>query len=93
MYWVLSCPTWIIELEDNKQFISIIPRKIHFKNGRHGGHLGFLIGRILDNFDLQVALILPTKYRVNRPSGSGEKAQNRFSRWWPWQLSWIFSYF
>ena len=42
--------------------------------------------------------MLPTKFRVNWPFGSGEEAKNRFSRWWPWQPSWVsnrtnFSYF
>ena len=44
--------------------------------------------------------MLPTKFKVNKPFGSGEEAKNknRFSRWPPWQLSWIsdqndFSYF
>ena len=35
-------------------------RKIHFKDGCHSGHLGFLIGMILSIFDLQVTLMLPT---------------------------------
>ena len=33
--------------------------------------------------------MLPTKFRVNWPFGSGEEAKNRFSRWLPWQTSWI----
>ena len=46
-------------------------------------------------FDLQVTLMLPTKFRVNWPFSSEEGEQNRFSRWPP---SWIsdrnnFSYF
>ena len=46
-------------------------------------------------FLLKVAPILPTKFRINWPFGSGEEAQNIFSRWRP---SWItdrsdFSYF
>ena len=36
---------------------------------------------ILSIFDLQVTLMLPTKFQVNWPSGSGEEAKNRFSRW------------
>ena len=39
--------------------------KIDFQDGGHGGHLGIPIGRILSIFDLQVTLMLPTKYRVN----------------------------
>ena len=35
-------------------------------------HLGFPIGTILAIFDLQVTLMLPTKYQVNWPRGVGE---------------------
>ena len=61
-------------------------RKIDFQDG---GHLGFPIGLILAVFDLQVTPMLPSKFGVNWPFGSGEEAKNRFSRWWPWQPSWI----
>ena len=42
--------------------------------------------------------MLPTKFQVNWPFGSGEEVKNRFSSWRPWQPSWIsdrkdFSYF
>ena len=33
--------------------------------------------------------MLPTKFRVNWPFGSGEEAKNKFSRWLPWRPSWI----
>ena len=73
-------------------------RKIDFQDSSHGGHLGFLIGTILDIFDLHVTLMLPTKSQVNWPFGSGEETKNRFSRWRPRRPSWIsdrndFSYF
>ena len=58
-------------------------RKIDFQDG---GHLGFPIGTILAIFDLQVILMLPSKFGVNWPFGSREEAKNRFSRWRP---SWI----
>ena len=69
--------------------------KIDFQDG---GHLGFPIGIISAIFDLQVTLMLPSKFGVNWPLGSGEEAKNRFSRWWLWRPSWIsdrhdFSYF
>ena len=69
-------------------------RKIDFQEGGHGSHLGFPIGTILAIFDVQVTLMLPTKFRVNWHLGLGEQAKNRFSRW----PSWIyyrhdFSYF
>ena len=51
-------------------------RKIEFQ-----GHLGYPIGTILAIFDLQVTPMLPTKFQVNWPFGSGEEAKNRFSRW------------
>ena len=42
--------------------------------------------------------MLPSKFGVNWPFGSGEEAKNRFSRWRPWRPSWIsdrhdFTYF
>ena len=58
-------------------------RKLDFQDG---GHLGFPIGTILAIFDLQVTPMLPSKFGVNWPFGSGEEAKNRFSRWRP---SWI----
>ena len=60
-----------------------------FEQTLNGGQLGFTIGTILANFDLRVTPMLPTKFRVNWPFGSREEAKNRFSRWLPWQPSWI----
>ena len=37
--------------------------------------------------DLKVALILPTKFQVDEPFGSGEAFQNRFPRWRPFWIS------
>ena len=73
-------------------------RKIDFQDGCHGGYLGFPMGMILAIFDLQVTLMLSSKFGVNWPFCSGEEAKNRFSRWPPWWPSWIydrhdFSYF
>ena len=73
-------------------------QKIDFQDGSHGDHLGFPIGMILAIFDLEVTPMLPTKFRVIWHLGLGEEAKNRFSRWPPWQPSWIsdqhdFSYF
>ena len=53
---------------------------------------------ILGIFDLQVTPMLPSKFGVNWPFGSGEELKNRFSRWQPWWPAWIsdrhdFSYF
>ena len=38
---------------------------------QHVGRLGFPIKMILAIFDLQITLILPMKFRVNWPFGSG----------------------
>ena len=64
-------------------------QKIDFQDGCHGGQLGFPIGTNLAIFDLQVTLMLPSKFGVNWSFGSGEEAKNRFSRWGPWRPSWI----
>ena len=40
-------------------------RKMDFQDGSHGCHLGYPIGMILAILDLQVALMLPTKIKVN----------------------------
>ena len=73
-------------------------RKIDFQDGCHGGHFGFPIGKIFAIFDLQVTLMLPSKFGVNWPFGSEEEGKNRFSRWRPWRPSRIsdrndFTYF
>ena len=58
------------------------------------------IGTILAIFDMQVTLILPTKFQANWPFGSGEEVQNRFSSrplWrqlgYPIRVIYFFSYF
>ena len=33
--------------------------------------------------------MLPTKFKVNKPFDSGDEVKNRFSRWPPWQISWL----
>ena len=53
-------------------------QKIDFQNGGIGCHLGFPIGIILAIFDLQVTLMLPTKFRVNRFLGLREEAKIDF---------------
>ena len=45
---------------------------------------------MLATFDLQVTLMLPTKFQVNWPFGSGKEAKNRFSRWPSWRSSLAF---
>ena len=51
-------------------------QKIDFQDGCHGGHLGFPIGMILAIFDLQFTPMLPSKFGVNWPFGSGEEEKN-----------------
>ena len=73
-------------------------RKIDFQDGCHDGPLGFPIRTILLFFIIYKLPMLPTKFQVSWPFGSGEEAKNRFSRWHPWRPSWIsdwndFSYF
>ena len=53
-------------------------RKRDFEDGHYGGNLGFPIGMIWAIFDLQVNLMIPTKFQVNWPFGSGEKAKIDF---------------
>ena len=36
---------------------------------------------ILSAFDLQVTLMLPTKFQIKWPFSSGEQTKNTFSRW------------
>ena len=51
--------------------------------------LGFQSARFKLFLDLQVTLMLPSKFKVNWPFGSGDEAKNRFSNWRPWLPSWI----
>ena len=53
-----------------------------------GSHLGFLIGKNLAIFELQVTPMLPSKFGVIWLFSLGE-AKTRFSRWLPWRPSWI----
>ena len=54
--------------------------KIDFQDGGGGGRLGFLVGTLLSIFNLQVAPILPTKFRVSWHFSSEEEVHNSFSR-------------
>ena len=97
-FWSTSHPNASCQVSSPGLSVQEKKRKIAFQDGSHGGHLGFPIGTILAILDLQVILMLPTKFRVNWLLGLGEEAKNRFSRWSPWRPSWIynqhdFSYF
>ena len=65
------------------------------QDGSHGSHPGFPTGMILAIFDLQVTLMLPTKFKVNKPFNSEKEEKNRFLRLPPWWISYQkdFSYF
>ena len=64
-------------------------QKTDFQDGCHGGRLGFPIDMILAIFDPQVTPMLPSKFGIYWPFGSGEEAKNTCSRWRPWP-SWKF---
>ena len=49
-----------------------------FQDSGHIGHLGFPIVTTLVIFDLQVIPMLPTKFQVSWPFGSGEEAKIDF---------------
>ena len=70
--------------------VGILVQEKKFKiDFQAGGYLAFPIRMILTIFDLQVNWIRSTKFRVNWPFRSGGEVQTRFSRWRPWQPSWI----
>ena len=60
--------------------LSVQKFKIDFRDGNCGDHLVSPIGTILAIFDLQVDLMLFTKFRVSWPFGSGAEVQNRYPR-------------
>ena len=64
-------------------------QKIDFQDDGHGGHLEYLIETILSILDLQVTLMLPTKFHVNWPFGSEEEAKKRFLSRPPWRQTWL----
>ena len=49
-------------------------RKLYFQVGGHGGRQGLRIGMILTIFALQDTPMLPTKFQVSWPFGSGEES-------------------
>ena len=72
--------------------------KIDNQDGNCRGQLVFLIGAILAILDLQVTLMILTKFQVSWPFGSGEEARKKKLRLPPWRPTWIydqnnFSYF
>ena len=49
--------------------------KLDFQDYGHCGHLGFPSGKSLAVFDQQVTPVLPTRFQVSWPFGSGEEFQ------------------
>ena len=91
-FWSTSDPNTSYQVSSQLAFW-LEKFKIDFQDGGHGVYPGFQNGTMLAIFDLQVALILPTKFHVKWPFSS-EEAQNRFSRWPSWISDWShFSYF
>ena len=56
-------PTFVPSFQSTGLSVQEKKQKIDFQNDGHGGHLGFPIGTILAIFNLQVTLMLPTKFR------------------------------
>ena len=51
-------------------------QKIDFQEGLCGSHFGILIRTIIASFDLQVNLMLSTKFQVHWPFSSEEETKN-----------------
>ena len=97
-FWSSSYRCFLLSHKSIGPSVQEKKRKLDFQDGRHSGHFGIRIGTTLGMFDLQDTPMLPTKFQVNWPLGSGEEAKNRFSRWLPRRPAWIldrnnFSYF
>ena len=91
IFWqCLICKsTWYILLSFESLGLSVHEKKLKI-NFQDDGHLVHPIGTILAFCDLQVILILPTKFKVNWSFASTEEFQNRFSRWPPWNdRTWV----
>ena len=96
LFFIYKSPwCFLLSLESVGFWVKEKKWKIGFQDGCHGGHLGFPTSMILAIFDLDVTLMLPTKFGVNWPFDWGEEVKTRFSRWRPsWISDWnAFSYF
>ena len=74
---------WFLKNHDFIHVNSSVAGKYN-KHKQDGSHLRFPIRMILATVDQQVTLILPMNFWVNCSFGSGEKNQNRLSRWTLW---------
>ena len=77
-FWSTSHPIASYQVKSIGLLVQEKKQKTDFQDGGHGSHLGFLIGTILATFDLQVTLMLPTKFQVNWPFSSGWEATSKF---------------
>ena len=91
LFLIYKSPRYFLMFRKIGLLVQEKKQKIDFQDGHHGSHLGFPTETILAIFDLHFIPMLPTKFRVSRPIGSGEEAKNRFSKWRPWPPSWIFN--
>ena len=82
-FWSTSHPDANYQISSQLAFWFRRRSEKRFSRWSPCGHLGFPIGTILAIFDLQVTPMLPTKFRVNWPFGSGEEVKNRVPRWPP----------
>ena len=89
LHLVIFVCSFLLRLENVHLLLKFEKRKKDFQDGHQGGPLGLPISMVLAIFDLQVTLMLPTKFGFSWPFGSGEEAKNRFSKWPPWWPSWI----
>ena len=77
-FWSTSHPNVSYQVWSQLVFQCRRRLNIDFQDGGHCGHLGFRIRTILAIFDLQITLMLPTKFRVKWLLGLGEEAKIDF---------------
>ena len=80
-FWSISQPDASYQVSSQLAFrFRRTSEKVDFQDGCQGGHTGFQIWTILAIFDLHVTPMLPTKFQVNWPFGSGGKQKAKFSK-------------
>ena len=65
------------KFKSNQSFRKEKKWRIDFQDGGHAGHLGFLIWKVLDIFDLLVTPLLPSKFQDNWPFFSEVEVNKR----------------
>ena len=79
-FWSTSHPDTSYQVSSRLACLFKKKFKTDFQAGDFDSHIDFPVNTSLAIFDLQVTLMLSTKFRVNWPFSSGEEAQNRFPR-------------